>query len=68
MHGGASVWHDQGLDGRHPLSVEDTGASKYGDELARSGLQYEAGIADHGCRATYGGDTGLRAPISRIKQ
>jgi hypothetical protein len=38
------------------------------DELARSDLQYEAGIADHGCRATHGGDAGLKAPLSQMNQ
>ena len=61
-NGRARVRHAQGLDGLDALPDEDAAASANRDELARPGLQPEAGDADHGRPPT---DRRRSAPLDR---
>ena len=64
--GRASLWHDQGSDGRNPLLDEDAAQGRRRDGAARAGLQSDARHEYHRRPAAHRGDESIVAPDMRL--
>ena len=65
---GASVRHDEVLDGSNALSHEKAAKGGHRDGAQRARLQHEARDDDHGRRRIAGGDAGVRPASARPNQ
>ena len=67
QYGGASLWHDQVLDGPRAFYDEASETCEHRDEPACAVLQPQTDVADIWCWATDSGDKVLNRPILRWK-